>query len=137
MNEKSNGYIYARQLKEKLENILNITLSESSFQKYRHNIIGTNFRRCRFAPKIFTKEEKVNRLKFCLNFKRSLNENPNYLSQIVSIDESKFRTLRLNFMHNRLPSSRPKVAGIKPRACKSLNVFAGLTTSGTTLPIVK
>ena len=67
MNEKSNGYIHARQLKEKLENILNITLSESSIQKYRHNVIRTNFRRCRFAPKIFTKEEKVNRLTFCLN----------------------------------------------------------------------
>ena len=49
--------------------------------------------------------------------------------KIISIDESKLQTSRLNFYHNRLPCSYPRTSGIK---CKSFKTSGTRTRSGYT-----
>ena len=74
---------------------------------------------------------------FALNLKDSMTRSETFIDRLISIDESKLQTCRLNFYHNRLPSSYPRPAGIKPRSCKSLNVWAGITSIGATKPAVR
>ena len=58
LNDLSNGLITGKQLQKKLKDYLNLEVSVSRCLYYRHKIIGTNFRRSRFQPKIFNQFEK-------------------------------------------------------------------------------
>lgn len=69
MNDRTDGVIYARELKMKIERILNIQISSKTISYYRHKIIGTNYRRCNFQPKIFNQDEKDTRYIFSVNLK--------------------------------------------------------------------
>lgn len=135
MNARTNGYIYARKLKLKIEQILNIRIGESTISYYRHKFLKTNYRRSRFQPKIFTENDKYERLLFSINLLQSIIRNPRIIEQIISTDECKMQTFRLGLYHNRAPKSRPKVAGVKQAACKSLNVWSGISYHGA-IPVV-
>ena len=128
--------IYARQLKEKIEIILNVKLSESTLQRYRKKVSGFNYRRSRFAPKIYTQDEKDKRLVFAQNLKRSLEQNPDLIKNLLLSDESQCLTDCLGFYHHRRPSNRPSVAGATLRFKKGVNLWAGITSSGPTKPVV-
>ena len=93
--------------------------------------------RSRFQPKIFSQEEKNLRYVFALYLKDSLSSCDRFIHRLITIDESKLQTSRLNFYHNRLPCSYPSTSGIKPRSCKSLNVWAGITSRGAIKPAVR
>ena len=136
LNDKSNGYIHARELKLIIQKVLNIKISSSRIEFYRHKVNGTNFRRSRFQPKIFSQDEKDLRYAFALNLKDSITKSDTFIDRLISIDESKLQTSRFNFYHNRLPSTYPSSAGIRPRSCKSLNVWAGITSKGPIKPAV-
>jgi len=62
LNDLSDGLITGKQFQKKLKDYLNLEVSESSCQYYRHKIIGTHFGRSRFQPKIFNQFEKDQRL---------------------------------------------------------------------------
>ena len=131
-----NGFITARRLTFKIKEILNIDISKSSVQYYRHRILKMNFRRSRFQPKIFTEEEKVTRLLFAHNLKEMISNNPGFIQKLLLIDESTIRIGQLGIYHNRKPSSRPEVAGYQPHFFKNLNIWAGITSSRATAPIM-
>ena len=62
-----------------------------------------NFRRSRFQTKYFSQEEKNLRYVFALNLKDPITRSEIFIDR--SIDKSKLKKCRLNFYHNRLPSS--------------------------------
>ncbi len=62
LNDLSNGLITGKQLQKKLKQYLNLDVSESRYLHYSHKIIGTNFRRSRFQPKMYNQYEKNYRL---------------------------------------------------------------------------
>ena len=95
-----------------------------------------NYRRARFQPKIFSDDEKNRRLEFALNLKNMINSKPDFINHLMLTDETQLKTGVLGIYHNRVPSSRPKVAGFKPRSCKNLNVWAGITCNGPTKAVV-
>lgn len=130
LNEVSYGFITGIQLKAKIKEYLNLDVSVSKCLFYRHKIIGTNFRRSRFQPKIFTDDEKKYRLTVARLIKR------HGVARLMSTDESKKQTGPKPIYHNRLPSTKPKCVGFKPAGYKSLNVWCGITSFGHTRPIV-
>ena len=77
-----------------------------------------NYRRACFQPKIFSEDEKENRLCFALNLKHSIDSNPDFINHLMLTDETQLKTGSLGIYHNRLPTSRPKVAGFRPRASR-------------------
>lgn len=121
LNEESNGFITGIQLKSKIMKYLGLDISTSRCLHYRHKIIGTNFRRSRFQPKIFNEHEKAYRLAVSKTIKRigSLN--------LVPTDESKTQTGQLCVYHNRIPASNPKCVGYQPASYKSINIWAHQT----------
>ncbi len=136
LNDRSGGYIFARELKYEIERILNIRLSDKTIAKYRLKTLKMNFRRARFQPKIFNQDELDQRLNFALNLKRIINSSPNKIEHIWSSDESSCKTGRHNFYHHRLASSRPKCARPQLKAYKMVQVWAAISTSGPTRPAV-
>jgi hypothetical protein len=75
LNDRSGGYILARELKYEIQRILNISLSDKTIARYRLKTLKMNFRRARFQPKIFTEDELNRRLNFAVNLKRLINSN--------------------------------------------------------------
>ena len=82
MDDKSNGYIYARELKLIILKVLNIKISSSRIEFYIHKVIGTNFRRSRLQPKIFSQDEKDLRYAFALNLKDSITKSDTFIDNI-------------------------------------------------------
>ena len=130
LNEESNGFITGIQLKSKIKKYLDLDISVSSCLYYRHKIIGTNFRRSRFQPKIFNEHEKAYRLAAAQTIKRIGAIN------LFSTDESKSQSGQLAVYHNRLPASKPKCVGYEPASYKIINVWAGISSIGHTRPVV-
>ena len=108
----------------------NSHISVSSCLFYRHKIIGTNFRRSRFQPKIYNDHEKAYRLVVAQIIKRMGALN------FLSTDESKTQTGQLGVYHNRLPATKPNCVGYEPASYKSINVWAGISSVGHTRPVV-
>lgn len=52
----------------------------------------------------------------------------------VHIDESACKSFKYGLYHNRVPSSRPKTVGLKVRACKTLNIWTGISYFGHIKP---
>ena len=116
-----------------MQHILGIQLSISTIHHYRHVVIGTNFRRCRYQPKIFTNQEKASRKAFAMN----MLENWEVIKKgLLAADECKHYTEGPGIYHNRQPSSHPRAAAAKPRACKSVNIWAAISLLGSTDPVV-
>lgn len=136
LTERTNGYITAKELRFRIRGILNITISVSRIQHYRHNVIKMNHRRSRFQPKIFSPDELNNRLIFAKNLRRLLTENQEEISKIMQSDETKLCTGIPGTYMNRIRSSRPKTSGYRPRKRVSINLWAGITTRGPTKPAV-
>ena len=65
---------------------------------------------------IFSQDEKNLRYDFALNLKDSITSLDTCIDKLIIINESKLQTCRVNFYHNRLPSSYTRLAGIKPEA---------------------
>ena len=106
MNERTDGYIFARQLKVHIEKVLNITISHKTISYYRLNILNLKFRRARMQPKIFSEKELDKRLLFAVNLKALITANDRNLNFLWSSDEYSIKTGPHNFYHHRKPSSR-------------------------------
>lgn len=135
MNDRTDGLIYARELKSKVERILNIQISSKTLSHYRHKILGTNYRRCNFQPKIFTPDEKDTRYIFSVNLK-DLLERRNFSIKILSTDESTCKTGQFRTYQNRVPIARPRCVSYRPMMGKSLHVWAGISYQGVVGPVV-
>ena len=135
MNDRTDGVIYARELKMKIERILNIQISSKTISYYRHKIIGTNYRRCNFQPKIFNQDEKDTRYIFSVNLK-NLIEIRNFNVKILSTDERTCKTGNFRTYQNRVPIARPRCVGYKPLKGKSIHVWAGISYQGVVGPVV-
>jgi hypothetical protein len=133
LNERSNGRISLLQLKIQIKRILNIDVAASRIGYYRHNVIGTNYRRAHYKPKIYSEAEKTDRLLWALNMKENWAVNR---WKLLCADETRIQTERGPLYINRTPTSRPKVAGVQPRANASLNVWAGINFQTCTRPAV-
>ena len=77
-----------------------------------------------------------NRLIFAQNLKRSLEVDPDLINRIMLSDETQTLTGCLGLYAHRLKSTRPAVNGVSPRFKKSLNLWAGISTRGSTKPFV-
>ena len=135
LNERTDGLIFAWQLKDQIERILRKSIGKTTISYYRHKVIGTNYRRCKSQPKIFTEIEKLNRYLFATNLLRSIETEQTTIQKIVSIDECKIKTYISRLYHNRLPSSRPKCSTTSDHAYKALNVWSG-TSYYEAIPVV-
>ena len=58
LNNRTNGFITAKRLKFKLQQILNLNISSGIIQSYRKKFLGMNYRRSRFKTKIFTQRKR-------------------------------------------------------------------------------
>ena len=133
MNERTDGYIFARQLKVHIEKVLNITISHKTISYYRLNL---KFRRARMQPKIFSEEELDKRSTFAVNLKALITANDRNLNFLWSSDECSIKTGQHNFYHHRKPSSRPRCAKTQPRSCKTLHCWAAISIDGIMGPAV-
>jgi len=136
LNERTDGYIFARQLKVHIEKVLNITISHKTISYYRLNILNLKFRRARMQPKIFSEEELDKRLTFAVNLKALITANDRNLNFLWSSDECSIKTGQHNFYHHRKPSSRPRCAKAQPRSCKTLHCWAAISIDGIMGPAV-
>jgi len=135
LDNRSGGYIFARQLAEQIENILNVKISKKTIQHYRLKVLKLYYRRSRFQPKIFSRSEMDTRLNFAVNLKNFLLKNQN-INRIWSADESNLQTMRRNFYSHRPKGTYPKCAGDQPRACKTLHVWTAISTRGFIRPAI-
>ena len=126
MNERTDGYIFARQLNAHIEKVPNITISHKKISYYRLNILNLKFRRARMQPKIFSEEELDKRLTFAVNLKALITANDRNLNFLWSSDECSIKTGQNNFYHHRKPSSRPRCAKAQPKSCKTLHCWAAI-----------
>ena len=69
---------------------------------------------------------------FAQNMKRSLEQNPDLINNLLLSDESQCLTGCLGYYHHR----RPSVAGATKRFKQGVNLWASITTSGPTKPVV-
>jgi len=77
-----------------------------------------NLRRSRFKPKIFTEQEKENRLLWATNMRNRIRQDPTFFSKLLFTDETTVKIGTSPIYHHRRPSNRPRVAGYKPGFCK-------------------
>ena len=83
LNDRSDGYIFARQLKVKIEKILGIAISGATIAHYQLNILRLKFRRARMQPKIFTDDEKEQRYSISVNLKSWLNADHKNIEKVI------------------------------------------------------
>ena len=136
LNNRTNGFITAKRLKFKLQQILNLNISSGIIQSYRKKFLGMNYRRSRFKPKIFTQQEKEGRLLFAINMRNKISQNPTFISKLLFTDETTVKIGTSSIYHHRRPNNRPGVVGYKPSFCKNLNIWAGVTSTSATLPAI-
>jgi hypothetical protein len=118
----TDGKIKARQLKNKILSIFNVSASKSSIGFYR-NRLGFNKRRLRSRPEL-NDLQKRERLAFARRY-----ENSSYANWLF-VDETAVYTYQEPIHHMRRPSSRPKVVGIWNRSNKKLNIWGGIGWNG-------
>ncbi len=112
-------------------------MSTSSIEFYRHKILKFAYRRSKiFKPKIFSDSEKNHRLLFATNMKARLEQDPTFISRLLLVDESTIRIGQSGIYHNRRPRNHPSVVGYQPSFFKNLNIWAGITRTTSTAPVM-
>ncbi len=75
LNDRSGGYIFARELKYEIERILNIRLSDKTIAKYRLKTLKMNFRRAHRRSRETTHRKRRNKNKISNDLQKNRGQH--------------------------------------------------------------